>query len=284
MERVIVTHRDGFDKAKKLFAQGGLKKFHVVADFDRTLTRAYVDGEKTPSIISELRRGNYLGEDYMKKANELASFYHPIELDLKIPLHERKKAMHDWWSKHFELLLASGLNKKHITDVINDGKVRFREGVEELLDFLHSHKIPLIIISAAGLGEEAISIFLNKHGKLYSNTHIVSNSFKWDSKGNALSINKPIIHVMNKDETSVKDFGFYDSIKDRKNVLLLGDSLEDVDMVNGYDYEGLIKVGFLNEKVDENLEKYKSYYDILILDDGNMDYVNGMLNEMFVDK
>ena len=69
--------------------------------------------------------------------------------------------------------------------------------------------------------------------------------------------------------------------KDRKNVLLLGDSLEDVDMVKGYDYEGLIKVGFLNEKVDENLEKYKNHYDILIFYDGDMEFVNKMLSEVF---
>jgi len=85
---------------------------------------------------------------------------------------------------------------------------------------------------------------------------------------------------MNKDETTIHSFPFYNKIKDRKNVLLLGDSLEDIGMVKGFDYKNLIKVGFLNENVDENLEIYKKNYDMLLLNDSSMDAVNKLLEDI----
>ncbi|MBU1349747.1 hypothetical protein KJ978_03455, partial [Patescibacteria group bacterium] len=47
-----------------------------------------------------------------------------------------------------------------------------------------------------------------------------------------------------------------------------------------FDYDNLIKIGFLNENVKENLEEYKKNYDVVILNDGSMEYVNDLLNEI----
>jgi len=85
---------------------------------------------------------------------------------------------------------------------------------------------------------------------------------------------------MNKDETVLHKFQFFNKIKDRKNIILLGDSLGDPDMVKGFGYENIIKVGFLNEKVKESLQKYSELYDVLILNDGNFDYINSLLKQI----
>ena len=45
-------------------------------------------------------------------------------------------------------------------------------------------------------------------------------------------------------------------------------------------YDNLLKIGFLNENVEENLEYYKKAYDIIILNDSSMDYVNDLLKEI----
>jgi hypothetical protein len=65
---------------------------HVVSDFDRTLTKVFVNGKKIPSLISVIRDGNYLSSDYAEKAHALFNKYHLIETDTKIPLGEKKKA------------------------------------------------------------------------------------------------------------------------------------------------------------------------------------------------
>jgi 5'-nucleotidase len=134
-------------------------------------------------------------------------------------------------------------------------------------------------MSSAGIGE-VISMVLKKEGRLYDNIYIISNVFTWDKNGNAISIREPIIHAMNKDETEIKNLPVFDLIKNRKNVLLLGDNLEDAGMVKGFDYKNLIKIGFLNENVKENLERYKNNFDVVILNDISLDYVNQLLKEI----
>lgn len=277
MENVIISNAKKLEKTKKLILEQGKEKIHVLADFDRTLTKAFVNDKKILSIISLLRDENYLSPEYSEQAKALADKYHPIEIDSTVSNEKKKKAMKEWWTSHFNLLIKSGLNKKHLEKVIENGNLRLREGASEFIDFLHEEKIPLIILSSAGLGGDSISMYLKKQGKLYDNVHIVSNSYEWDSKGNAVSFKEPIIHVMNKDETVIQNYKFFNLIEKRKNVLLLGDSVGDVGIVSGFDYDNLIKIGFLNEKVEENLEKYKENFDIILLNDTNFGYVNELL-------
>lgn len=280
MENIIIPDKDYFEDIKQKILSEGAENFHVVADFDRTLTKAFVNGKPMPAIISVLRNENYLSEEYSEKAKALANHYHPIEEDSKMPISEKKKYMEEWWGKHFELIIQSGLHKKHLQRVINEGNVEFREGAEELLDLLYEKNIPLVILSSSGIGD-LIPMYLEKHGKLYNNTHIIANLYKWDEKGNAIGMHNSIIHVFNKDETSVKNHPeIYKEIKNRKNVLLLGDSLGDLGMVKGFDYDNLLKVGFLNEKIDENIEEYKKNFDVIITNDSSMDYVNQLVKQI----
>jgi len=280
MENVVIFDIEGLEKTKKKILEQGKDRIHVLADFDRTLTKCFVNSKKIPSIISVLRDEDYLSEEYSEKAKALANKYHPIEVDSAISVEEKKKAMHDWWTSHFDLLIKSGLNKKHLEKVIENGNIQFRGGVSEFFDFLHEREIPLVIMSSAGLGGDSISMYLKKQGKLYDNVHIVSNSYEWDVNGNAKAVKEPIIHSMNKDETAIQNYKVFDLIKDKKNVLLLGDGLGDVGMITGFDYDNLIKIGFLNEKVGENLEQYKENFDIILLNDANFNYVNKLVKEI----
>ncbi len=280
MKNVIIVNSKELKSTKEKIAEEGKGKIHVITDFDRTLTKAFVNSKRVPSLISVLRDEGYLTVDYSDKAKALYEKYHKIELDPKIPISEKKKKMQEWWEKHFDLLIESNLNKRDLEKVVNSGNIRLRRGTLKFLDFLHKHKIPLVIISSSGLGVESISLYLENKKRLYDNIHIISNSFEWDEDGYAIRVKKPIIHSMNKDETTLKEHPFYDKIKDRKNVLLLGDSLGDLKMIKGFSYKNLIKIGFLNEKIKESLTEYKRGYDIVILNDAGMDYVNKLLREI----
>ncbi|MDO8141470.1 MAG: hypothetical protein Q6358_08230 [Candidatus Brocadiales bacterium] len=277
---VVIPNLKKLEKLKKSFFRDGSSNIHVLADFDRTLTYAFVDGEKIPSIISVLRDGTYLTPDYAEKAHALFNKYHPIEVNPHLSLQKKKKAMLRWWGEHSDLLVQSGLNKKDLEKVAGSPKIKFREGALDFIDFLHSHDIPIVVMSSSGLGKDAVSLCFQRHMRLYSNVHIISNSFVWDKNDNATGFKKPIIHSMNKDETMLHDFPVYDLVKNRKNVLLLGDTLEDVGMIEGFDYKNLIKIGFLNENVDDNLEYYKKNYDVVILNDSSMEYINELLKSI----
>jgi len=276
----IIVNEKKLEKIVKAFSKDGVEKLHVLADFDRTLTKALYKGEFRPSLISVLRKGNYLCPEYSEKGEAMYDKYHSIEINPEISLEKKKKAMHEWWTEHFRLLVKSRLNIKDLRKVIKSGKITFRKGVLDFFDILHKNNIPLIIMSSTGLGTDAISIYLKDNKRLYDNIHIISNNFEWDDEGYMTGVKEPIIHSMNKDETSVKDSSAFKFIQNRKNVLLLGDSLGDPDMIKGFSCNNLLKIGFLNERVEESLDSYKKIYDIVILNDGKMDYVNNILKEV----
>lgn len=279
MEKVIIVDKKKFEKIKKNISLGGKDKIHILSDFDKTLTKGFVEGQKAHTVIAQLRQGNYLTPDYSPKAHALFDKYHPIEIDPNISFEEKKKQMHKWWKEHYELLVKSGLDKKTIQKIVSTRTIQFREGIKDFLKILQENNIPLVIISAA-LGDMLVEYF--RQDKFFSkNIEVISNFYEWGKNGKAAKVREPIIHSMNKDETVVEDFPeIFEKIKERKNVILLGDGLEDPKMVEGFDYENLLRIGFLNENVDENLDSFKKNYDVILLGDPNMKFVNGLLEEI----
>ena len=281
VENIIISNLTKLGSVKSAIKAAGTEKFHVLSDFDRTLTKSIVNGEEVPSIISVLRNEGYLTPDYPDQAKELFNHYHAIEIDSAVPYSEKKAAMKEWWSKHFDLLIASGLSKRDIEKAVTSQKLQLREGAGQFLELLRQRNIPLVIMSSAGLGTESISLYLKRQNLLTENIHIVSNEFIWDDNGKAAAVKDPIIHAFNKDEAVLDEFPFYGQVKERKNVLLLGDGADDVEMITGFAYDNLVKVGFLNKNIEESLSLYKEKFDVVITGDGDFEFINDLLMELF---
>jgi len=269
--------------AAKLIARikhAGHNNLHVLSDFDRTLTYGAIDGIKTPSIISMLRDGKHLTDEYAAAAHALFEKFHPIEVDPVIPVAEKKVAMTNWWRAHNELLVQSGLTKTDLEDIVANGHVRFRAGVPEFLDFLHGNEIPLVIISASGCGD-VVRMMFQSIGKDYPNIYFVTNQFEWDAAGRVIAAKEPVIHSMNKDETVLAELPrVFAAIKDRKNVILLGDSLGDLGMIEGFAFESLLKIGFLNFDFDAQRESFKQNFDVVLEGDGGFGFVNELVENL----
>jgi cytosolic 5'-nucleotidase 3 len=275
---IKIPHQEEFEKKKDIFKNEGIEKIHIISDFDRTLTKAFVNGEKFPSIISQLYDGHHLTDDYTQKANALKDKYHPIEINSNIPIEEKRRAMEEWWRTHKKLLIESGLNLKDVQDIVDNGKLEFRVGATEFFDLANNNNIPLVIFSSSGIGE-AIPMYFKKINRNYKNIHIVTNSMIYNENGNAIATKEPVIHVFNKGEIALKGLPIMKKLKVRKNVLLLGDSLGDLDMIEGFKYDNIIKIGFYNYK-EENLEDFEKNFDAIILNDGSMNFVNDLLKEI----
>lgn len=260
--------------------QDGPDKLHILADFDRTLAYASVKGEKTPSFMAVLRDGTYLSPEYANQSKALFDYYHPLEVDPTISRTEKKQLMEEWYGKHFDLLKQYGLSRQDIERLVQSEKLQLRANSADFFQLLHQHHVPLIIMSGSGLGGDAISLYLKQRHRLISEIHIISNNLIWNEEGKMIGVKKPFIHPLNKDETILKDFPFYPTIKERKNVILLGDDLHDVEMIEGFDYDNLIKIGFLNERWEELLPAYKQNYDLIILGDQGMEKVNEILEQV----
>jgi 5'-nucleotidase len=278
MKDFIIRNEEELNEKIENIKKDGVSKLHVVSDFDRTLTPAFVEGQKTPTVIARIREGKYLTHDYPAKAYALHDEYYPIEIAEDIPYEKKVKKMHEWWSRHLKLIVESGMNKKVIEDIVRKRTLHYRKGAKELLELLAKHKIPILIFSAA-LGD-IIEGSLKFEGMFHSNIHVISDFFEFDENGNAKGYKGEIIHVFNKNEGQIKKSPYYEKIKERKNVILLGDSLGDSEMLEGLVHETIIKIGFLNENIEKQKEKFLKEYDVLILNDGTMDYVSELLEKI----
>ncbi|MFC1640881.1 hypothetical protein ACFL2D_02395 [Patescibacteria group bacterium] len=280
MQDVLISNKEHFEKNQEAIIEAGPDKLHFIADFDRTLTKAFVNGNPIASPMNVIRDEGYLGPEYTKQAQTNFDKYHPIEIDPEVSKEDKTKAMEEWWTKQYELLKKHGLNKKHIDRAIRSRMVELREETDVLLATLNRLGIPLVIMSSSGLGNYSIRQYLKKEKLLFDNIYIVSNSFEWDDEGYLLTVKEPIIHSLNKYETTISGADFYPKIKQRKNVVLLGDSLDDIGMVEGFDFDNLIKIAFLNPNTEANTDAYNERYDVLLLGDTNMNFVNEFVAQL----
>lgn len=278
-ENIIISNPEKIEAAKQQMISDGVEKLLVVSDFDKTLTSCFVGGKKIASLISILRDEKLLTADYPENAQALYDRYHPLEINPDISFETKKAAMSEWWSRHYELLIKSGLSRKEIETVTESKKLSLRKGATDFIALLKNANIPLLILSSAGMGSETIELYLKRFGE-FDNIRIASNSFIWDDDGKAIGVNEPIIHTFNKDFAAVKQFSFYNELESRKNVILLGDGLGDAEMLNGFDHEEVIKIGFLNDSTEGRLEDFKKAFDIVILNDGPMDFANILIKEL----
>ncbi|MEK7607030.1 MAG: haloacid dehalogenase-like hydrolase [Patescibacteria group bacterium] len=273
----IPNEKELFNKVAALRADG-VSRLLVLADFDRTFTKAFVDGQKSPSVIAQLRNENVLTPDYAPRAHALFDHYHPLEINPSIPRDQKESAMREWWVKHFELLVECGLTQGVMREVVARKTLRFRDGAMELLDTLREKSVPLVIMSA-GLGF-MIEEYLRQEGRLTANVAVVANQLEFSNSGKFSGIREPLIHSLNKNKILLQDFPVFEAIKNRTSVILLGDSLDDVGMVDGFPHRNLIKIGFLNEEDGELREQYAKVYDIILTNDAAMHFISEIFSQI----
>jgi 5'-nucleotidase len=278
MEKIYFHNQKNLENKIEKIKEQGLNKLHIVSDFDRTLTRATYNAKKIPSGIALVRQGDYLSNKYPQKAFTLFNKYHPIEIDENLDYQYRCNKMQEWWEEHEKLLVKSKMHKNVIADILEKNPKLFRDGSDNFFDFLYKKKVPLLIFSA-GIGN-LIKDYLKKKDKLTDNIHIIANTFVFNFQGYATGYEHEVIHTLNKSEIKIKNKNYKKMISERNNVILLGDSLGDLGMVNDLNTNCIIKIGFLNKASKSNLELYKTKFDIVIANDGSMKYVNKLLQKL----
>ncbi|KAF2611772.1 hypothetical protein F2Q70_00008587 [Brassica cretica] len=188
------------------------------------------------------------------------------------------------WSKTHDLLIEGGLTFDAIKDSVANSSIAFRDGVAELFEFLEEKEIPVLIFSA-GLADVIEEVLRQKLHRTFKNVKIVSNRMVFDDDGRLVSFKGKLIHVLNKnehaldmaaplhDQLGVDNGGEGEEnayVKQRINVLLLGDHMGDLRMSDGLNYESRISIGFLNDNVEKSLESYRKAFDIVYLNDAPM--------------
>jgi len=274
---MLIPNEQKLNDIIKKMSEGGDDKLHILSDFDKTITTlSYINGKPVGSLIGQLRTGGYLTPEYASASYELLKKYAPFENDQTISRQKRMKKMEEWWTKHHELLIRYHLNKHDMDEVMKAAQMKLREGTKEFFKLLQQYNIPIIIISGGPSYMIEKMLFLAE--LLTENVHIVANYYEFDPEGYMINAKKPIIHSLNKYEIILREFPFSDLLKNRTNVMLLGDQIDDLGMVEGFDYKNLLTVAFSHQK--ENESNFAQKFNIVFDGNDNFNYVNNILQKI----
>lgn len=271
------------DKISKI-KEDGLNSLVIISDFDGTLTRGYSpQGVRESNSSNVLSKKKILGDKYTNIASALERFYLKVENEPTLSIEKRTAYMNRWWTKQWEAMAASGLKRSHIKEVIAKKHITERKHFNDFFDIIYAHNVPLIILSA-GI-EDIIEQLIKNQGRLTNNVHVVSNRLKFDNKGEFTGENEfgVMITSMNKTSIHIKNRDFYPIIKDRKNAVLIGDSISDANMDNGMNYDTVLKIGFFRDDGNEKKKiAYQNAFDILLDDSQDLldviHYINAIFN------
>lgn len=241
--------------ANKKLKELDFENMYIITDFDRTLTLGTDD--TTWGIASKT---NLLSSEYPSKRNELFKDYYPIERSNIIPEKEKFPIMKEWWEKHMSLLIGSGITQEIEEKLVYDFDfLNLRHGAADFLKTMYECNVPVIIMSAGIYS--FIENLLKKHNCMFDNIYIIANKIIY--KNNlAAEFDKHIIHSLNKNECELPE-EILETVKNRKQVLLFGDNLSDVNMVSEEKRTDTLRVGFLRESEESMLPEYKKVYDIV---------------------
>ncbi|KAG7459704.1 hypothetical protein MATL_G00213540 [Megalops atlanticus] len=260
----------------KAMKQAGPSTMQVISDFDMTLTRFAYNGKRCPTCHNILENSKLISQECRDKLEDLLNTYYPIEIDSSRSVEEKLPLMVEWWTKAHDLLVQQKIRKDLLTLVVRESDAMLREGYRVFFDQLQEHSIPLLIFSA-GVGD-VLEEVIRQAGVFHPNVKIFSNYMDFDENGALRAFKGQLIHIYNKREGALLNSGHFQELKARHNVLLLGDSLGDLTMADGvYSMENILKIGYLNDKVQERKESYLNAYDIVLQQDETMDVANAIL-------
>ncbi|KAM4531195.1 cytosolic 5'-nucleotidase 3-like [Odontesthes bonariensis] len=252
------------------------KTLQVISDFDMTLTRFSYNGKRCPTCHNILDNSKVISEDCRKQLDELLKKYYPIEIDSSLSVEEKLPMMVEWWTKAHELLVKQKIKKDLLATAVHESEARLRDGYKLFFDHLHEHSVPLLIFSA-GIGD-ILEEVIRQAKVFHSNVNVFSNYMDFDESGVLRAFKGELIHIYNKREGALLNTGHFQELRTRPNVLLMGDSLGDLAMADGVqDMKNILKIGFLNDKVEERKQSYLDAYDIVLVEDETLEVPNAVV-------
>nr|XP_045585014.1 cytosolic 5'-nucleotidase 3-like isoform X2 [Procambarus clarkii] len=250
--------------------ESGFSSLQVIADFDRTLTRVWYNGKMCETCHGIMDNSSLMPAFYREEANKLLAKYYPIEIDPKMSEEEKIPHMIEWYEQIHKLIVKCQVSQESLEGMVSSSNARLRDGTEELLSKLHTANVPVLVFSA-GMGDILEQVL--KHFDVYTdNVKVVSNFFQYNDEGVMIGFKGDLVHVFNKNENAIHSSDYFEKLEGRNNVILMGDSLGDIKMAMGVPQpSNVLKIGFLNDKVEERLEAYMNNFDIVLIDDQTMD-------------
>eukprot|EP00419_Tripos_fusus_P054406 CAMPEP_0172811572 /NCGR_PEP_ID=MMETSP1075-20121228/9503_1 /TAXON_ID=2916 /ORGANISM="Ceratium fusus, Strain PA161109" /LENGTH=284 /DNA_ID=CAMNT_0013651017 /DNA_START=62 /DNA_END=913 /DNA_ORIENTATION=- len=236
----------------------------VILDFDRTVT-----GGSSNSSHGVLESAGVLSELFRSKSRGLFEKYYPVEIDATLSLEDKIPIMTEWYTQVHNLMLHEDITRSKLQAAVAECRsIELRCRMQELLLRCQEASPPVpVVIMSAGLGD-VIEIFLQQAlpFELAPTTMVVSNRMNFDEGGRLVAFSEPLLHMFNKSAAFLPP-SVQELLDSRSHCLLVGDSDGDATMTNGLNVDTL-KVGLLNHKVEERMDRFRELYDVVVTDDG----------------
>lgn len=235
---------------------------YVFMDYDKTITSS-----KSEDSWATTANKKAMGKAISNELNKFYEKYGPIELDYTIDIQQKEKYMLEWYEKSMNLYYTYHLTKEKLKECIYNSHLELREGAKDFLNKLYNRNIPVIIFSA-GIGN-VIEQFLKEKECYYDNITIIGNFIKFDKNGDMIKFSDNIIHTLNKNIDKLNDDKLKEKIEEKEYRVVIGDLVEDINMMGEYPEDKSLKIGFLNKNITENLEVYRKNFDIVLTEENN---------------
>ena len=170
--------------------------------------------------------------------------------------------MNEWYKKNIQTLKDFAITEEIINYATSECMMTFRDGAKDFLKSMYDKKIPIIIISA-GVGN-IIEQFLIRNNCYYSNILICSNFLEYENGVVCGVKDNNLINPLNKNEIYLSKT-ISEKINNKNNLLLLGDSISDINMATNSSKKTVFKIGFLDENIEKRLSSFKENYDFVCI-------------------
>ncbi|HSX35992.1 MAG TPA: HAD-IB family phosphatase [Patescibacteria group bacterium] len=236
-----LVHANADKLAQKIedFRQTGPDQLQIVFDFDRTLTVAKPgtnDEVTTWHILNE-----HLPQGGQDRYQELFRHYRALEVSGEMTSNHAI----EWWSSILDLFVEHNVD---MSEVAQDflSKANIRPDAKELFALCAEHGIPTIILSA-GI-KDVIELWAQTYS--INPSIILSTSLITDENKRVVGWDKQtLVHVLNKKEVGHPELTRIRS--ERRNVILIGDSLADADMAEGT--ATVLRIRLYDPRADEQV-------------------------------
>ena len=211
----------------------------LVTDYDQTLVKARLNcGQRAANSFHALIHYKETPEHIRTQAMDMFQKYYPIEQDHKLSKDEKRPHMDEWWQRKFELFITGKFTQKCFQSAFEHSDMFFRFGIEEFL----KSQVPKVVMSA-GIADVIHASFgqFEREGTL----DIIGNKFTFGQDGRTDGF-LDMITNMNKQQSFYKN----QRARETRDLVLMGDILEDANIADDQRHENVLRVGFYNDPVD----------------------------------
>lgn len=276
--KVYYKDEKKFNQTVEKIRADGADKLQIVSDFDRTMTPAMIGSMHAPNSTSVMEASGLMKPGFAEYMDLTFRKYHPIELDPSIPVEVKIPIMEEWTRSSIGALVEFGFKFEHLVQIADSGLLRLRDGVVEFFHVAEQAGVSMVVFSA-GLGD-TIRVLCDRQNLLSEKVHVVSNMLNFDAAGKCTGLKGELVNILNKTEAVLVNSPYVNELLARPNVLLVGDGVRDVHMVDGLPHREVLKVGFLNHETEYDLRRYLDIYDVVLAGDGDFTQVTTLLKQL----